>query len=68
MGNVMEGLLEEMERVQSLKKIYDDLPMNAGMFGSMLMKQALDEGKKAIAENDVVGIVSAYAKLKEFNE
>ncbi len=62
--NLMEGLLKELERCKSLKKLYDGLPDKAGVFGSMMIQEAIDMGEVAIKSGDVVQMVKAYESLK----
>jgi hypothetical protein len=37
----------------------------AGMFGAMMIRRDLDAAAKAMAEGDVVAMLSAYQALKE---
>jgi hypothetical protein len=68
MANLMEGLLDEIERVGKIVTLYEELPMGAGMIGASLMKADISRAKKAISESDVVQMVQVYQSLKEFHE
>lgn len=66
MANLIEGLLEEMNRVRELIKIYESLPDNAGFFGSSMMKVSITRAEKAIASGDVTEELRAFEDLKSF--
>lgn len=63
--NLMEGLLEEMNRVRETIAEYKSLPKNAGMIGAALMEIDIKNAEEAISEGDVIKMLSAYEKLKE---
>ena len=65
MANLIEGLLEEMNRVRELIKEYESLPDNAGWFGSNMMKAAIKQAEDAMAKGDVVAELKAYQELKD---
>lgn len=64
MGNLIEGLMKEIERCEELKKMYDELPNGIGNFGSMSINFALSKAREAIKEGDVVKELYAYEELK----
>ena len=65
--NLMEGLLEEMNRVRETIAEYKSLPKNAGMIGAALMEIDIKNAERAIVENDVVKMLIAYQNLKKLN-
>jgi len=62
--NLMEGLLEEMNRVRELISDYEELPNGAGMFGATIMKTNIKRAEKSISDNDVVAMLRMYEELK----
>lgn len=67
MGNLMDGLFSEMDRVRDIIKEYEDPILNgAGRFAAAFMKQDIIIAERAIKENDVVKMLQAYSKLKEY--
>jgi len=64
MSNLAEGIAAEMERVTLLLKEYDQLPNNAGIFGSTIIREDLKNATKALASGDVIAILKAYESLK----
>lgn len=64
MANIMEGLLEEMNRVRELIIEYKSLPQGVGMIGAGLMTVNIKMAEKAIASGDVVEMLVQYEKLK----
>jgi hypothetical protein len=63
--NLMDGLLEQLNRNRELLKVYEELPNNAGAFGAMFIRQKIKLGELAISENDVVKMMTAYKELKD---
>lgn len=63
-----DALPKEMARVRDkLIPIYQACGRSSG-FAIMLMRKALDDAAKAMAEGDVVAMIRAYQDLKEFSE
>lgn len=62
--NLMDGLLEEMNRVRELIAEYKSLPNGVGMIGAGLMAVNIRMAEKAISNNDVIEMVVQYEKLK----
>ena len=48
---LMDGLLSEIERCIKLKVAYDKIP--SGAFGSLVIQQAVDNAKAAVASGDI---------------
>ena len=63
MGNLMEGLIEELKRNRELLKLYQEIP--TGGFGAMFIKKDIDDAEKAMVSGDTVAMVKAYARLKD---
>lgn len=61
--NLMDGLLNELNRVRELKEHYDEIPQ--GAFGSVMIQQSIEKAEKSIKDNDVVAMLSAYKDLQE---
>jgi hypothetical protein len=61
--NLIEGIQAEQARVRELLKEYEKIGPT-GMFGTMMLKQALQHGDKSIASGDVVDMLAAHAELK----
>lgn len=61
--NLIEGLLEEIERNIGLVEVYESIGQ-AGVFAKTMIQADINEAKKAIAENDVIAMISAVSKLK----
>jgi hypothetical protein len=61
-----EALPREMARVRDeLIPMYQSIGV-AGSFAIILMRKALDEAAKALAEVDVVAMIRVYQELKGF--
>lgn len=52
---LMDGLLAEIERCAKLKAIYDEIP--SGCLGALVIQQAIDNAKAAIASGDIAEMV-----------
>ena len=62
-----EALPKEQARVQALVLQYRDPLLNgAGNVAAMLMEQDLQIADKVVIAGDIVGMVSIYKKLKEW--
>lgn len=64
--NLLEGTLKEIDRVQEIVKEYESLPNGAGNFAAHFMRIDIKQAKESITENDVVKMLVAYKKLKEY--
>ncbi len=62
-NNLMQGLLDELDRNRDLKAAYDTIG-SAGLFGSGMIQSDINAGEAAIAYDDVVAMLKAYEKLK----
>lgn len=62
--NLMDGLLEEMNRVRELITEYKSLPQGVGIIGAALMTGHIKMAENAISNNDVVEMLVQYEKLK----
>lgn len=63
-NNIIDGILNEIDRVQELVLEYESLPSGAGMLGAALMKQSIAHGKKVISSGDAIEALRAYADLQ----
>ena len=59
MTNLMQGLLDQMNRCREVLSEYERIP--EGAIGAMLIKQDIANAEAAIASGDVVQMVRAYA-------
>lgn len=64
--NLMESLTDEILRVTEIKKEYDSLPGNAGVFAAVLMQEAIRTARKAQASGDITQMIPALKDLQEF--
>lgn len=64
MANLMEGMLEELNRNRDLLRQYETVGP-AGAFGAAVIREKIATGEKTIAENDVVQMLKAYNALTE---
>lgn len=62
MGNLAQGLQDEIARATDLLVEYEKIP--TGVFGAMMIRQALAKARKVLAEGDTIGIMRAYSELK----
>lgn len=62
--NLMDGLIQEMNRVRELITQYDRLPNGVGVFGSTTMKQFIKEAEESMVTGNIVQMVLAYDNLK----
>lgn len=62
--NLMEGLINELNRVRELLKDYEEIGP-AGIFGATMLKQDIKKAEKAISSGDVIQMLLAYNSLKE---
>jgi len=63
MPDLMDALLQELNRNRELLSIYENFP--EGTYGAMMIKQDIKDGEKAIADNDAVAMLRVYKRLKE---
>ncbi len=63
--NLMEALLDEIQRVTELLHLYDEIP--TGVFAATMMRQSIERAKTAIAEEDVVKMAQSYKDLEGYS-
>jgi hypothetical protein len=63
--NLIEGLLEEMNRVREIIKIYEEVG-DAGKFAIAFMNLSIKKAEAAMATGDVVEMLRIYQELKEY--
>jgi hypothetical protein len=63
MVNLMDGLLQELNRNRELLKMYQEIP--TGAFGAMMIKRDIDAGESAIKNGDTVEMLRAYQALQD---
>lgn len=66
--NLIEGLIDQMNRVRGLAAVYDALPNDAGKLGALLMRATIMTAERVMAEGDLVEMIRAYKDLEEFKE
>jgi len=64
--NLMEGLLEEMNRAREMMAEYQSLPKNAGMFTSVMIQRDITRAENAIANGDTIQMIASLKLLKEY--
>ena len=65
--NLMDGLLSEINRVKKIIIEYEDPALKgSGNLAAFLMKHEVANAKKAISDNDIVGMMQSYNALKEY--
>ena len=60
--NLIEGLLEEIERNEELARVYDIIP--TGAFGATMIRIDIKRAREAIANGDVIEEMQVYEALK----
>jgi hypothetical protein len=61
--NLVEGLLDEMNRCRELLKDYEQIGP-AGMFGHAAITEAIRNGEKALGGGDIAEMVAAFKALQ----
>lgn len=64
--NLMEGLLQEIDRVKEMVAEYKSLPKNAGYLASVMMEQDIKNAQGSISEGDTVKMLRAFTVLQEY--
>ena len=54
--------MKELERNREILKLYKEIP--SGVFGAVMIRDAIWSGEKAIADGDTVAMISAYKELE----
>lgn len=63
--NLMDGILDEIERVTAIRSEYQHPSLNGtGMMAAGLMTFNINAAKKAISSGDVVEMLRQYEELK----
>jgi len=63
--DLIQGLLEEISRNKMLWNEYKKIP--GGAFGAAFILKDIEDAEKAIAEGDVIAMVSVLKALQEHN-
>ena len=61
--NLMEGMIEELNRNRELLKEYEAIPQ--GVFGAAMIKKDIEDAEKAMGGGDVIEMLSCYETLKK---
>lgn len=61
---LMDGLLDEMNRVRELIAEYKSLPNGVGNLGAALMEINIKEAEQSIRTGDVIEMMRCYSHLK----
>ena len=64
--NLIEGLLDEMNRAREMITEYQSLPKNAGAFTCMMIQKDISRAEKAIVSGDTIQMIACYKVLKEY--
>lgn len=62
--NLIEGLIDEMNRVRGLIKMYEELPDNVGFVGACIMKVSIKEAEATIVSGNIIEMLRSYENLK----
>ena len=60
--NLIEGLLEEIERNKELLEAYRSIPL--GEFGAMMIEKDIKDAEEGIQNNDITRMLRTYKTLK----
>ena len=63
MGNLIEDLMQELNRNKELLGMYEKIPQ--GVFGATMIKADIKKAEKAIVEGDTVKMLSSFISLKD---
>lgn len=63
--NLIEGLINECNRVREIILEYKSLPNNAGLLAATLMEYDIKKAEKAISEGDTIEMMRLYYELLE---
>jgi len=67
MASLGEELPKEMARVRTVLGHYKEIG-SAGIFGAMMIEQALQRADQAAISGDVVAMIRCYEELKSFSD
>ena len=65
--NLIGGLQKEMNRVREIITVYDEIPNNAGVFASLMMKESIKNAEKQIASGDTIEMIKAFHDLQGYD-
>ena len=60
--NFVDGFKQELERARELLIAYESIP--TGIFGAVVVKDAIDKAETSMLTGDVVEMIQAYNALK----
>ena len=60
--NLVDGFKQELERARELLIAYESIP--TGIFGAVVVKDAIDKAETSMLTGDVVEMIHAYNVLK----
>jgi len=63
--NLIEGILEEIDRCNDLYECYKELPNGTGEFGAAEIVRKIKFANNAISSGDTAGMVKALDNLKK---
>jgi len=63
--NLIEGLQQEMNRVQGVITEYEAIPGGVGRLAAMIMRADIQDAERSIASGDVVEMLASYKSLQE---
>lgn len=64
-ASIGEDFPRQQERVRELLTQYEAIGP-PGMFGALMIRQALSRAERAMASGDIVAILTSYSELKGF--
>ncbi len=62
--NLMQGLLEEMNRVREIIQVYKKTP--GGQLAAAMMEEAIKLAEEAAGVGDVIEMLKCYEQLKNY--
>lgn len=62
--NLIQGLLDEMERVREIQAEYEKIP--EGTIAATFMEADLSEAEEAYSIGDAIEMLRCYGKLKKY--
>ena len=68
MSNMIEGLVDQIDRVKRIRETYMDLPDGVGIPAAVLMSKDLQKAREALSSMDAVDGLRAYEALKEWKD
>ena len=63
MDNIIDGILEELNRARDLLKCYEGIP--AGAFGAMVVRDVIRRAEEIVGNGDPVEMIQIYKELQE---